>query len=582
MGTPTTSTDFVTLIAQSNLLDAATLDNYLKSHADSVSQDDPAAVAGALVRDGLLTHYQANQLLQGKWKGFFIGRYKVLGVLGAGGMGKVFLCEHPGMKRQVAIKVLPPKMAADPATIDGFYREAQALASLDHRNIVHAFDAANDGPIHYLVMEYVKGNTLEKIVATEGPLSASRAIDYMRQAALGLQHAFEAGLVHRDIKPSNFLVTDHGIVKILDLGLARFFHGQDSGVGSAVGGEVVGTVDYMSPEQGLNSAEVDIRADIYSLGATFYYCLTGRTPFEGGHTAQKLLWHQMREPAPIQNIRRDVPQQVIDIVRRMMAKDPAQRFQTPAELLLALPSQDILSEAQPRQEEAAIDTGLNLDVESPTVTINRQAKQPQAPRWRPSVGMVAGLSVVLAIAAVGYYLVASQPEKARDSDGPGSQTHGKPGMSTAGTPVARKVWLCDLPEQDPVVGHGQFGKRGQTGYDNQKITVNGVTSPHGLSMHPAANAEARVRYELKGLATLLTGSVSINDTGKNQTQTPLIFVVKGDGKVRWESKPVKTQQDAQDFSADINGVYRLELEVRCPGSNAMAHAVWLEPQLTVK
>jgi hypothetical protein len=144
------------------------------------------------------------------------------------------------------------------------------------------------------------------------------------------------------------------------------------------------------------------------------------------------------------------------------------------------------------------------------------------------------------------------------------------------------VWLCDLPEQDPVVGHGQFGKRGQTGYDNQKITVKGMASPHGLSMHPAANTEARVRYELKGLATLLTGSVSINDTGKNQTQTPLIFVVKGDGKVRWESKPVKSQQDTQEFSADINGVYRLELEVRCPGSNAMAHAVWLEPQLTVK
>ncbi len=578
MGTPATKTDLVPLIVQSKLIDATTLDQYLKTHADTLSLDDPIQIAEALVRDGLLTQYQATQLLQGKWKGFFIGRYKVLRMLGAGGMGKVFLCEHSGMRRQVAIKVLPPKMARDPSTVEGFYREAQALASLAHRNIVHAFDAANDGELHYLVMEYVKGSTLEELVTKEGPLSAHRVVDYLRQAALGLQHAFEAGLVHRDIKPSNFLVTEQGIVKILDLGLAQFFNEKESGVASGKTSEVMGTVDYMSPEQGLNSTVVDIRGDIYSLGATFYFCLTGRKPFEGGTTSQKLLWHQMREPQAIQTIRSDVPAQVIDIISKMMAKDPANRFQTPDELLMTLPSQEAL-EVQPTPQ-AAIDTGLNLDAESPTLPIKRAAERsPREPRWRPSVGLVAGvLSVLMAVVAIGVYF-ALQPSKPRIVEpAAGAPAPGK----VPPVAVARKVWLSEMQENDPVVGHGQFGKGGQTGYDNQRIVVRGAAATHGLSMHPAPNAVASVRYELGGRAKLLSGTVAVNDSANGQTKTPLVFVVKGDGTNRWESKPVRTQDDTQSFAVNMDGVFRLELEVRCPGDNGAAHAVWIDPALTLK
>ncbi|MBA4187064.1 MAG: hypothetical protein C0467_03510 [Planctomycetaceae bacterium] len=579
MGIPATSADFTSLIVQSNLIDAATLDKYLKSHADTVTLDDPPQLAGALIRDGLLTQFQAEQLIQGKWKGFFIGRYKVLGVLGSGGMGKVFLCEHSGMRRQVAIKVLPPKMAEDPSTVEGFYREAQALASLAHRNIVHAFDAANDGGVHYLVMEYVKGKTLEDLVTKDGPLSAHRVIDYLRQAALGLQHAFEAGLVHRDIKPSNFLVTENGVVKILDLGLARFFQGPDSSPGSKPG-EVMGTVDYMSPEQGLNATEVDIRGDIYSLGATFYFCLSGRLPFEGGTTAQKLLWHQIREPAPLKQLRPDLPTQLIDIISKMMAKEPANRFQTPDEVLAALPSQDVVE--SPPTPQTEIDTGLNLDSESPTTITVKRATRPTA-RWRSSATLLAGGSVLLVVAAVGVYF-ATRPGSPRQVDPPAANASGGGNQSRPGSvaPVAKKVWLCDLQEQDAAVGHGQFGKGGQLGYANQKIIVKGEFSPHGLSMHPPSNGAASVRYELGLRAKLFTGSVALNQTANGQTKTPLVFVVRGDGKIRWESKPIRMADDTQGFSVDLENMYRLELEVRCSGENSAAHAVWLEPAITLK
>jgi len=579
MGIPATSTDFRSLIIQSNLIDAATLDNYFQKHAELAGLDDPTQIAPALIRDGLLTQYQAHQLIQGKWRGFFIGRYKVLGVLGAGGMGKVFLCEHAGMKRQVAIKVLPPKMAADPATVEGFYREAQALASLDHRNIIHAYDAANDDGIHYLVMEYVKGRTLEDVVTRDGPLSARHAINYLRQAALGLQHAYEAGLVHRDIKPSNFLVTDHGVVKILDLGLAQFFNERESGVaGNNKPTEVMGTVDYMSPEQGLNAAAVDIRGDIYSLGATFYFCLAGRSPYEGGTTAQKILWHQMKEPEALENRRNDLPPYLIAVISRMMAKDPANRFQTPDQLLLALPSQEAVE--VPEVPQAAIDTGLNLESDSPTVSLKK--RPPPEPKWRPSVGLVAGLSVVMALCAVGYYFFAQSKGTRPVADPTEPNTQTKPGDRPAPPTSARKVWLSDMREIDPVVGHGQFGKAGQMGFDQLRITVRGEPSPHGLAMHPASNGGASVRYELKNTARLFTGTVSISDTSGGPSKAALTFHVKGDGRALWESKEVRSRDNSQSFSINVENVNRLELDVRCHGDHGGAHAVWLEPGLIMK
>src|SRR4029450_5696071 len=211
-------------------------------------------------------------------KRFTIGKYKVLEKLGAGGMGQVFLCEHKLMRRRVAVKVLPTAKAEDPSSLARFYREAKAIAAVDHPNIVRAYDIDQDENLHFLVMEYVDGTNLQDLVKKVGPLDPSRACHYIYGAAVGLQHAHEIGLVHRDIKPGNILVDRAGVVKILDMGLARFFNDEEDILTKKYDENVLGTADYLAPEQALESHTVDIRADIYSLGATFYYLLTGSPP----------------------------------------------------------------------------------------------------------------------------------------------------------------------------------------------------------------------------------------------------------------------------------------------------------------
>ena len=300
--------------------------------------DRPKKLGAALVRDGLLTPFQVAQFLQGKWRGFWIsGKYKLLDHLGVGGMGSVFLCEHRSMRRRVAIKVLPVAHAKDPVALERFYREARAAAALDHPNIVRAHDIDHDGKYHFLVLEYVEGASLQEIVKRGGPMDVTRAAHYVRQAALGLHHAHLAGLVHRDVKPANLLLDRQGVVKVLDMGLARFFHDEDDGLTKQHDErQILGTADYLAPEQAINSHTVDMRADIYSLGATFYFLLAGRPPFGDGTVAQKLVGHQMRTPTPIRELRPETPEGLAEIVAKMMAKDPAGRYQTPAEVYEAL------------------------------------------------------------------------------------------------------------------------------------------------------------------------------------------------------------------------------------------------------
>ncbi|HSQ55989.1 MAG TPA: serine/threonine-protein kinase, partial [Gemmata sp.] len=252
------------------------------------------------------------------------------------GMAQVFLCEHKLMRRRVAIKVLPTAKAEDPSSLERFYREARAVAAVDHPNIVRAYDIDRDENLHFLVMEYVDGTNLQELVKKVGALDVLRACHYVYGASVGLQHAHEMGLVHRDIKPGNILVDRAGVVKILDMGLARFFHDDDDALTKKYDENVLGTADYLAPEQALDSHTVDIRADIYSLGATFYYLLTASAPFPEGSVAQKLIWHQNRQPRAVKSIRPEVPDPIAAVVERMMAKAPANRFQTPAEVMAAL------------------------------------------------------------------------------------------------------------------------------------------------------------------------------------------------------------------------------------------------------
>lgn len=333
MPAPSTTDQFLELVAKSGLIDRQRFQAHLQScRASGALPEAPTALADALVRDRLLTRFQADQLLQGRWRNFILsGKYKILGPLGAGGMGLVFLCEHQIMRRRVAVKVLPLD-AGDLASPERFHREARAVAQLKHTNIVGGYDIDQDGKRHFLVMEYIDGSTFRTIVKEHGPLDPVRAAHYIRQAALGLQHAHEAGLVHRDIKPSNLLLDRTGTVKILDLGLARFFHDETDDLSKRYSEGPIGTMDYMAPEQALDSHHADIRADIYSLGATFYFLLAGHGPYQEGSALQKMIRQQLMPPRPIRDIRPDVPEELAGVIGRMMAKEPAARYQTPAEV----------------------------------------------------------------------------------------------------------------------------------------------------------------------------------------------------------------------------------------------------------
>jgi len=307
-------------------------------------------VARALVKDGVLTKFQAEQLLAGRTSGFVLGQYRVLDEIGKGGMGRVFKAVHVTMNRTVALKVLAPQLVETEKAQVLFQREMRAAARLMHPHIVTAYDANQIGNRYYLVLEYVDGPSLDRLVREQGPLPAGLACEFIRQAAEGLQYAHEMGMVHRDIKPSNLLVLLPGgeprrrrcTVKILDFGLARLQGSENDAQEVATivtrPNMVMGTPDFVAPEQARNLHAVDIRADLYSLGCTLYFLLTGEVPFPDGGTLEKLIRHTTEEPVPIDKLRGDVPPAVIALVRKLMAKDPALRYQTPAELATALES----------------------------------------------------------------------------------------------------------------------------------------------------------------------------------------------------------------------------------------------------
>ena len=337
MAAPASVSDFLALIRQSKLLDELALEGQLQQLRDTGALPErPDDLAKLWIERGILTPFQADGLLQGRWRGFFVGPYRVLEQIGAGGMGCVYLCEQESPRRRVAVKVLPLAKALNPAALERFYREAKATGILDHPNLIRAYDVGEDREIHWLALEYVDGASLGEIVRRHGPLSLPRAAHYLRQAATGLQHAFEVGLVHRDIKPSNLMVDRGGTVKLLDLGLARFFDDNTDNLTRKYGESALGTADYVSPEQADDSHTVDIRADIYSLGATGYFLLTGRPPFDEGTITQKVVWHQIRDPKPIRDTRPDLPPEFVAVVEKMMAKSRTDRFQTPSEVVAAL------------------------------------------------------------------------------------------------------------------------------------------------------------------------------------------------------------------------------------------------------
>ncbi|MCI0699841.1 MAG: bifunctional serine/threonine-protein kinase/formylglycine-generating enzyme family protein [Planctomycetia bacterium] len=301
---------------------------------------DAQALAREINRRGWLTVFQIKEIARGRGASLSIaGRYTLLDILGEGGMGRVYKAHDKRMDRAVAFKVIRKEKLSHPAASSRFETEIQALSAMDHPNVVKVYDAERVGDHHFYVMEFIDGTDLTKIVRDRGPLPVPEACEIIRQTALGLQHAFEKGLVHRDIKPSNIIVSrNNGPVKLVDLGLARLMEQPGGNEGHRVTQEgfVIGTPDFLAPEQARDPMGVDIRADIYALGGTLYYILTGRVPYDGINPTEKLIKHCTDPPPSLLMYRPDAPPPVEHIIHWCMAKRPEDRPQTPIQLARAL------------------------------------------------------------------------------------------------------------------------------------------------------------------------------------------------------------------------------------------------------
>jgi eukaryotic-like serine/threonine-protein kinase len=336
---------FLEQLKQSRLLPEDRLAEVRRRHSFLLPMHE---LAGRLQAEGVLTTYQCKQIAAGRAKELVLGQYRILDELGRGGFGEVYKALHTVMNRTVAIKVIAPEKVADSRAREWFRREVLAVTQLHHPNIVMAYDANDEGGKLYFVMEFVDGPNLHRLVAQKGTLAVPVACEMLRQSGLALQYAHENGLVHRDIKPANLLIpkptagqAGRGIVtpvlvKVVDFGLARLQSGNFQTL--MLGGEkgLMGTPDYMAPEQARDHHHADIRSDLYSLGCAFYFALSGRRPFVGASLTELIAQHMTAEATPLGELRADLPPGLVNVIRRMMAKNPDERFQTPAELITAV------------------------------------------------------------------------------------------------------------------------------------------------------------------------------------------------------------------------------------------------------
>jgi serine/threonine-protein kinase len=324
---------FVRQLEDSGIIAGDTLQDFIPPKA---APKDAEELARELVRQKKLTKFQAEEVYRGKGKSLVLGNYALLDKIGAGGMGQVFKAEHRRMHRIVAVKVLPASMMKNSGVVARFEREVTAAAKLSHPNIVAAHDADEANGVHFLVMEFVEGSDLSALVKKQGPLPVDQAVNCIVQAARGLEAAHAEGVVHRDIKPGNLLLDKKGIVKILDMGLARM-HGDAAGQAELTAtGAIMGTVDYMAPEQARSTKTADARADIYSLGCSLFYLLTGKATYDGDTLTEKLLAHQSDPIPELRKILPDVPEELEAVFRTMVAKKVDDRYQTVTEVIAAL------------------------------------------------------------------------------------------------------------------------------------------------------------------------------------------------------------------------------------------------------
>jgi serine/threonine protein kinase len=355
---PVTSEQYVANLVRSGLISAEGMAAFLGDLPKERQPGDAEGLARELVRAGKLTKYQAAMAYKGRIRGLVLGEYTVVDKIGSGGMGDVFKAQHRRMERIVALKVLSKQATSSQEAVERFHREVRAAAKLMHTNIVTALDAGEQAGIHYLVMEYVEGQSLSRLVKERGQLSLEDAIDYIAQVARGLEYAHSKDVIHRDIKPGNLLVDQNGTVKILDMGLALMSSdpGMQQGERLTSSNQALGTCDYMAPEQAEDTRQVDHRADIYSLGCTLYQLLTGKAPYIRDSLIKVLLAHRESAIPSLCEARPDVPSELDAMFQKMMAKSPEDRHQTMTEVVAHIEAIRRPEEGHGAQAPVAIST----------------------------------------------------------------------------------------------------------------------------------------------------------------------------------------------------------------------------------
>jgi serine/threonine-protein kinase len=373
--------DLLPLIRRSGLLTDRQIEEVAGKVLDGEYPRDSILLAKRLVAEGVLTEFQVTRLLRNKASGFVIGRYVVLDRLGEGSKGRVFKAQHKLMGRMVALKIIAPHIASRASTIARFHREMRLLGRLDHPNVVRAFDADQAGNLLYIVMEYIAGRDLERVLGERGSLTPTEVANYMAQAALGLVHAHDRGIVHRDVKPTNLILSEEGQVKVLDLGLGALMEADSETSFATAAGHSVGTLNYMSPEQ-VTSSDVDGRSDLFSLGCTMYHLLTGQIPFPGETVVECLTRRAQGKAVPITSLRPDLSPTLVGVLDKLMACRPDDRYQTAAEAATALQAVANHGEADPRPDRPppliAEPTAPDLERHEP-IEISTEPESPIAP-----------------------------------------------------------------------------------------------------------------------------------------------------------------------------------------------------------
>ena len=348
--------DLLSVIRSSGVLGERQLSDIKSKIVQGDYPLDSVDLAECLVRDKLITTFQAKRFLSNKPQGLIVGRYIILDRIGSGSMGRVYKAHHQMMDRVVALKIIAPEIASNERVVARFQREMKLVGRLDHPNVVRAYDADQIHKILYIVMEFVPGRSLGERLK-KGPIPAAEMVDYAAQVALGLAHAHEQGIVHRDIKPSNILLTDERKIKVLDLGLGVLMEADASSTFATADGIAVGTVDYMSPEQACGR-EVDGRSDLYGLGCSMYHLMTGKLPFPGPSPIERLGKRISGRHVPITEHLPDLPVQFVRVLDKLLAHKPHERYATAAEAADAL--QSLIrprSKASPPQPSASPQPG---------------------------------------------------------------------------------------------------------------------------------------------------------------------------------------------------------------------------------